>query len=176
MTVNKLYITATALVLTVILAVVLLWPKYQDLQELNSTIQKKEADLQSKKDYFSHLREISQKLTEHEAGLLRVSAALPEDPSLPSLFDYFQKTASQNGLILEDIKLGGVKARKDDQERVQEIRLSLTLSGFYPDFKNFLLAIEKSARLIEVKKIIFSNPQEPEEPFSFQVDIKTHSY
>lgn len=174
--INKLYITAISLVLAVILGIVLLWPKYQDIQELNSAIKEKEVELQSKEDYFSQLRGISQRLTEYEEGLSKVSSAFPQDPSLPSLFNFFKETASQTGLLLEDIKMRGIKEREGGPKRIKEIHSTFTLSGLYPDFKNFLSALEKSARLIEVEKISFSSPKELREPFSFQVNIKTHSY
>jgi len=172
---NKLYITATALVLVVILIIFLLWPKYQGLRELSLIIQKKETELQSKRDYFAQLRKISQRLIEYKESLSRVDSALPEEPSLPSLFDYFQKTSSQTGLLLEDIVFGGVKDREKGS-KIKEIYISLILSGSYSDFKNFLFAIEKSAKLIEVEKIMFSTPKESGEPFSFGVNIKTYSY
>jgi len=172
---NKLYITALSLVLAVILMVVLLWPKYQDLQELTAFLEQKETELQLKKDYFSQLRETSRKLEEYGENLSKINSALPEDPSLPSLFDYIQQTASQTGLLLEKIELRGIKPAKKNS-KIREIHLNFILSGLYPDFKNFLSALEKSARLIQVQKIMFSTPQDLEEPFSFKVGIKTYAY
>jgi len=155
--------------------VVLLWPQYQDLQKLNVIVEQKKTELQSKRDYFSQLREISRKLEGYGENLSKINSALPEDLSLPSLFDYVQQTASQAGLLLEKIGLGGIKPPEKDS-KIREIYLGLTLSGFYPDFKNFLSAIEKSAKLIQVQKIMFSAPKDLEEPFSFEVGIKTYSY
>ena len=168
---NKLIIIAGCLVLALVLGLTLTWPKYQDLRILQMDIKDKEAKLQSQKEYFSQIKEISEQLEEYIEPLAKISSALPKTPSLPSLFNFLQLSASQTGLLLEEMTLGGVSEG--------EIRVSNKLIGDYPAFKNFLLALETSSRMIEVESIAFESPKEPDEPdepFTFVVKIKTHSY
>lgn len=172
---NKTLITIGSVVLALILAVVLVWPKYQVLNTLKTEIGRKDAEFQSKREYFSQLREISRKLENYEENLSKISSALPQDSSLPSLFNFLQMTSSQTGLVLGEIKLSGITTSKESQE-LKEIRVNLRVAGKYPAFKNFLLALETSARLIEVEKISFSYPKESKESFSFGIEIKTQGY
>ena len=172
---------AGAMILTGLLTVFLLWPKYQNLQQLSLRVQAKEMELKSKEDYYSHLKQTSRLLEGYREGLSKINSALPRNPSLASLFDYFQKISSQTGLLLEKIGFESGSqpiTQKEEQglPSVKEMGLRLSLSGSYPDFKNFLSVIEKSARLFEVKNISFSVPTEEGEPFSFEVQIKTHRY
>lgn len=168
---NKPIIIAICLILTLAFGFGFLWPKYQALRGWQTAIAEKEAELQSRTAYFSQIQEVSTKLAEYEESLSKISNALPSDPSLPSLFNFLQTTAAQTGLVLEDINLSGMK-----KGSTKEIQVYLLLDGSYSALKDFLLALEKSARLIEVKDVSFSFPSKPQEPFSFKVNIKTHSY
>ena len=168
MKVNKLILSGGFLALALILGLTLTWPKYQAFKNLQLNIKAKEAELQSKQEYFSQIKEISKQLEEYTDSLNKISSALPETPSLPSLFNFLQLSASQTGLVLGEIILGGVSEG--------EIRVTCRLIGDYPSFKNFLLALENSARMIEVESVAFESPEKPTESFTFVVQIKTYSY
>lgn len=165
---NKLIIIVVCLVLVLILGLFLGWPKYQGVQALRLNIKAKEMELQSKEEYFSQIKEISEELEKYTESLSKISSALPETPALPSLLNFLQLTASQTGLVLEKVILGGVGGG--------EIRVTCQMAGNYPAFKNFLVALENSARMIEVEEISFKSPEKAGESFSFSVQIKTHSY
>ena len=165
---NKLIIIGVCLVLALAIGLTLTWPKYQSLRILWQNIEVKEEELQSKEEYFNQIRNISIELEKHTDALDKIASALPETPALPSLFNFLQSSASQTGLVLEKIKLIGLDEG--------EIRVSCQVVGGYPAFKNFLLALEKSARLIEIEKIAFESPEEFDEPFQFTAEIKAHYY
>ena len=173
---NKDYIILPSLILAVILLAVYIWPKYQDLQAVRLVFQQKEEELQNKKDYYEEIKKTLQELQAHQEALARVNSALPDELSPPSLFDYFQKTASGTGLSLKEIFLGEA-AFSDKGPGIKEINVSIDLSGrYHPDLKRFLSNIENSARLLQIERVSFSSPKEPEEMFSFQINLKTHGY
>lgn len=165
---NKLIVISTCLVLALVLGLTLTWPKYQDLSALQINIEAEKAELQSKEGYFSQVKEVSEELEKYPESFSKISSALPETPSLPSLFNFLQASTAQTGLVLEKIILGGVSEG--------EIQVACQLVGDYVAFKSFLLALENSARIIEIEKISFESPEETEEPFKFTVQIKTHFY
>lgn len=173
---NKLLITAICLIAALGLGLGFSWPKYQDLKALEANIEEKDLELQSETDYFSQIKETSEKLKGYEDSLAKISSALPPDPSLPALFNFLQQASSQTGLVLEEISLGSISPFQGKQESIKKIYVNLQLAGSYPAFKDFLSTLERSTKLIEVESIFFSSPREPEEPFSFKVNIKTHSY
>jgi len=165
---NKLIIIGVCLILALVLGFTLTWPKYQNLRVLQINIEAKEAEFQSKEEYFSRVKEVSEELEKYPESFSKISSALPENPSLPSLFNFLQLSAAQTGLVLEEIILGGVAEG--------EIKASCQLTGDYSAFKSFLLILENSARIIEIEKISFAFPEEAEESFDFIVRIKTNFY
>lgn len=165
---NKLVIIGVFLALALVLGLTLTWPKYQAWRVLQNNIQTKKTELRSQKEYFSQVKEISGKLEEHTDAFGKISSALPETPSLASLFNFLQLSAGQSGLLLKEIAWGGFGGGK--------IQATIKLLGDYPDFKNFLLTLENSARIIEAENIVFESPKKPDESFTFVVQLKTYSY
>jgi Tfp pilus assembly protein PilO len=191
--VNRSYIIIPLLVSAVILFFSLVWPKYQDLQVQQLNVSKKVDELEAKKKYFDKIKEIHKKLEadkeihkklEADKGLIaRIDSALPDELSIPSMFYYIQKTAGVTA-ALREISFGtecGSKASKEvtsvaEKPTIKEIPLSISLAGNYPDFKRFLSTVENSVRLFEIEDISFSSPQDPEEPFSFEIELKAYGY
>lgn len=148
-------------------------PKYQEFTDLRARVEEKKLELQNKKEYFSQLAELSQKLNEYEPQLTKIKSALPPEPRAYNLLEFFEKESSINGLILENVNLEGVTSIKDSD--IKKISISLSLSGTYPSFKNLLSTIQNNARLIEVESISFSSPEKGQ-IFSLNLEIRTHSY
>lgn len=175
---------AICLVLVLILGIVFLWPKYQIFQIYQKNIEEKRIELQSREAYFSQLEEIFKKFQEYPESLTKISSALPEETSIASLFNFFQNKSAQTGLILEEIALEGINDLNpqpgepaEKLKGLKEICLRLQLLGSYPAFKDFLLILEESARLIEIKSIsLLHSPKEISGLLSFKVKIKTYSY
>lgn len=153
----------------------LVWPKYQDLKSLRAKIKEKNIELQQEEGYFLELQKISQNFQQYSEALSKIDSALPLDPSIPALFGFLQKRAAQSGLVLKDINFTSTPSNKELQE-VKGIKIILSLSGSYSAFKDFLLSLEKSSRLIEIKNISFTSPSEKEKTFTFNLSIVTYSY
>ncbi len=163
------------LVLALVLGFTLVWPKYQNFQTLQSNIKIKEAELANKTDYFTQIRETSERIEEYEENIAKISSALPQTSALSSLFNFLQLMTSQTGLLLEEISLVGV-TDSDEIENIKEIRVSLQVSGAYLSFKNFLTALENSSRIIETEEIAFKSPKKLTVTPSFDIQIKAYSY
>lgn len=175
---NKIIIIAAGVMVALTLALVLVWPEYQKLQALKLNITNKQAELQSQETYFSQVKEIALKLEEYPDALLKISNALPKDPSLASLASFLQINAAQTGLILKKIVLGGIIAPVDKKGPLTETQLIVQLTGSYKAFKDFLGLVENSARMIEVQNISIEIPpaEKSGESPQFTLDLKTTSY
>lgn len=172
---NSLPLVITiCLFLTIILGVGFLWPKLQDLREVQKNIKEKEGQLQSNREYFSNLSGIKTNLEGYKEALSKINSALPNDPSLPSLFNFLQKASSQSGLVLKGISPFAISS-PENFPSLKEIQFGLQVTGSYPSFKNFLSTLEESARMIEVENISFLSPEEGR-PFTFSLRIKVYSY
>ncbi|MFH1462398.1 MAG: type 4a pilus biogenesis protein PilO [bacterium] len=162
--------------LTVILGVVVLWPKYQELGVVQKNIAEKEKNLEQQEQYFLNLDQIKEKLEEHDKALVKISSALPDDASLPSLLNFIQKASSQSGLVLKGISPFAISSY-ENIANLQETQLSVQVFGSYPSFKNLLSILEESSRIIQMGNVSFSSPKEGDESlFTFNVSIKVYSY
>lgn len=168
---NRPTTIAICLFLTLLLGVFFLYPKYQDLTILQKKIKGKKAELHSKEGYFLDLSDTSEKLKQYEVQFSKIDSALPLKPSLPSLFNFLQRAASQNGLILQEIS----PTFAPNSEGLRETRVTLIMTGSYSSFKSFLSTLEKSARIIEAESISFASSEEAE-TFIFTLGLKVYSY
>ena len=162
------------LALSIFLGVLFLLPKYQNLKNLQLQVENKETEVRYRNEYFQNLRSLAGKLEEFKEDVAKIDAALPSDPSLPAFYNFLQKTTSENGLILKNIGVFSASPMASNPS-IKIISIPFGASGSYASLKNFLGAIEKSARIVEANGISFSAPQK-EELFNFSLKIQTHSY
>jgi Tfp pilus assembly protein PilO len=80
-------------------------PKQKSIALLNSEISLKRSEFEAWQDYLKRIPEIYLSLMNYQEELSKIDMALPEDPSLPTFFNFLQKMASQSGLLLENIGL-----------------------------------------------------------------------
>lgn len=153
----------------------LIYPKYQNWQGLRLEIKERTAELQTKKEYFDQVKQITEYLNTYEASLVKISSALPEEVALPSLTNFLQQAAGENGLVLEKISIDSV-SQSSSLKRLKETSLSLELSGSYEGLKSFLAGLEQSARMVSVASLSFDSPEEEDDSFKFVLNIKAFSY
>jgi Tfp pilus assembly protein PilO len=78
--------------------------------------------------------------------------------------------------MLKQINFGTVEGLKENQ-KINFLPISLEVAGSYAGFKNFILKLEKSARLVEVENTSFSYPErEQKEGYIFRLGLKVYSY
>lgn len=166
------------LALLILGACFLWWPQYQEFQNKNTEIAGRDEEIRQKQERLSGLEDISAKLSEYTSEIAKINSALPADPSITAMFSFIQKKASENGLILSNIDIGGIYSLKAGEERIQKMPFSISVSGSYPSFKNFLSSLYKNSSLVKVKSISFSSP--PEEKggslFIFNLNLETRAY
>lgn len=173
---QKTIINITILFIILVVGVAFFWwPKYKDFNNLRLEVKARKIEVENKEKYFSELNNISIKLKEeYGSELAKIDIALPKTSIMPDLLNFLAEKSSQNGLILQRVSLEKTTPLEVGSN-IQKISLRLSLSGFYPAFKNFLSSLQKSAKLIEVDSIIFSESKEGQ-IFSFDLKIKTYSY
>ena len=189
---KKLFITIILFGLSFIIGLVFCFPKFQEMRVAQKELESKETELEQKKAYFEEIDILSERLKQYPDELAIIDFSLPDDFSLPFLFDFFEKITSRNGLFLTNInQLSGsqqnsrssrsfakpeISEEAESGNNLKESRTALSFSGSYSAFKNFFYSTEKSARLIEVESVSFSLPQDKISVFNFNITVKTNSY
>lgn len=189
---KKLLIAIMIFGLSFVIGLVFCFPKFQQMRAAQQQLESKGAELKEKKAYFEEIDILSEKLKQYPKELAIIDFALPDDFSLPFLFDFFEKIISKNGLSLTNISQSSVAQSSprfsrssvkqenfEDAElgnKLKESRTIISLTGSYSSFKNLLYYMEKSARLIEVENTSFLLPQEEGSTIKFNLRVKTNSY
>lgn len=157
----------------------LLLPKFQEFQTINKTLEGKRNEFKYREEYFLRLKDVEAQVNQYQTELAKIDVALPNDPSLPSLFDFFQKTTAQSGLVISDMGNFSV-SNSSKYPGLKEVNLKLDVSGPYESLKNFFSVLEKSSRLIDIEGISFAAPKEGQSQqmgiFIFSLKIKVYSY
>jgi Tfp pilus assembly protein PilO len=156
---------------SLLVGIFLLRPQYQSFNKFLEEAQSKRAELATKTEYYAQINDINVELEPYQDQLAKISSALPREQSLPSLLNYLGESASQTGLVLGDFAAADNKA-----SRIKKINISLELSGSYGSLKDFIKAIEKSARSFEITNVSISAPQKKGDSFLFKLDIAANSY
>lgn len=184
---------AIALILFTILllAFFLVVPEYKNFRGLQADLSEKTAEFNAQHDYYSAINKTYFDLRSRQEDIKKIDDALPQDPNLGRLIYYFQKTASENGMMIKDLFLSksssAVSANNANSSNiVKDLVFSIGLIGDYPSLGNFIIALEKSARLFEITNISFgssqiqsssSTPQfDIQQTYNFNLEIKARSY
>jgi Tfp pilus assembly protein PilO len=177
---NRQITIVVFLSLALILGIVLVWPKYQELRLLEQRNEEKRNEIQGREKYLQDLKKADEELKSYQNQLAKIDSALPPNPGLEVLLNFLQKASSQSGLVFKDIQPSASRAvsgtkELPELEGLKETEISFAVAGNYPSFKNFLSVLEMTARLIEVESISFSSTEE-EGPQNFNLLIKVYSY
>jgi len=151
------------LFVVLLLLTYLIWPQYQEFKAIKNQVEQKQTELSETEKYFSELSQISENLSNYQDSLEKIGSALPQEPSLSSLLNFFQKESSENGLLLKNVNQTEVKRKEEPKgilAKVKETYLILNLTGAYPSLRGFLESLEKSSRLIEVENISINVPKQ----------------
>lgn len=137
---------AVLVVAALALAAFLVYPKWQELQDLDTQIQTAQAEIDQSKTLLEQRQAVKAQATQTDAELLRLTNQLPESPELPSFIIQLQDTANEAGvefvaLTPEDpVQNSGYSA----------VPLTLQINGAWADIIDYLQRISKMTRQVRI--------------------------
>ncbi len=187
---SRLATIIICLILSIILGFFLVWPQYQKFTEERWHLKEKETERSNQEEYFTHVENVAKELSGYENEKSKINSAFPYGPDIADILNFLDKATSGNGLSIVKItsfsvdkEKSGSKSSQEKEEnvvsRAKEINIEFDVKGSYPAFKNFILTLEKSARVIEVESVVLKKKMvqtEKEEPPVFTLKIKTYYY
>jgi len=169
--ISRIHLIIIFILLAVFIGFFLINPKYQEMLAIRSEIGGVEISIEQGEAYYLNLRKTSEKLEQYQDQLSLIDSAFPEKVYLPHLYNFLKETCAENGLVFQGISSSFGSSK---ESRIQEISINLSVIGTYSFFKDFLSSLESSVRFFSVETISFSGGTE--EPFNFNLNIKTQSY
>lgn len=183
---NKIiiFIAIGVLLCCAIGGVIFWWPKMQSyfiLEQQSASIDKR---LEEKLQYFSKLREISEKLNNYKDSLSKISSAFPEDPnvSVPPLIVYMLKVAADSGVSVKGLNIS-TNTVKGKESGLSEVRFNFSgSSATYAAFKNLINNIYNNARMIDVDSVsltsalAYEKQDKTASEYEFSMELRTNFY
>jgi len=169
--------------ISILMIVFLVLPKYQEFKEARQAVFQKQMELRGQKQYQQELQSLSEELKKYSAEMEKIKQAV--DPvSLLSFLNYLQKVTSESGLILKSYSYSlapsptteeEVLPTAEEKKEIKKTSFDLALTGSLDSFLTLLSVFERSLKLIEIEKISFS-ASEKGEITDFNLGIKVYIY
>jgi len=173
-----------------------LLPKYREWEQAKENANVEQQNLNNIIDYMNTINDQAKNIKTPEEGgktfsidgneisyskiVDSINASMPNTAnfSSPELFHNYQKIIQNSGLILDTISISQPKQTTIGAggTNLEAYNVSLTMSGFFPDFERFLAAIEQSPRFISIAGIKFASPAKTSDPFTFNVNTRVYVY
>lgn len=168
------------LAISILVAVFLLWPNFQIFSQLQDQRQERALELKNLEAYFAQLQKLREEIASQPAEkVMLIEQSLPDEPSLPSLYEALSQTANQSGLALRSINsFVGVMPSEQSGElplQFRTIEVIMEMEGTYEALKEFLADTRMLPRLINVKSLEFESPERGG-IFKFTVSLQAYSY
>lgn len=149
----------------------LLWPTYQKLIIAQSEIQSTQESIQSVDSRFAELKKTSERLKQYESQLKILDYALPAKFYLPHLYNFFEEICPQKALTLNS--MSATVSPLVGSSKINEVPISLNVSGSYSSLKDFVNYLESSVRFFALGSMTISGSTEDDQPFGLTLNLKT---
>lgn len=164
---SKLIINSLVLGVIVLIIWLVLLPAWSGVSDLRKEVGLKKTAIDLEKKIIEKLNAINQVLDSQKSNVERLEQAIPSSEQKPELISIMESLANQNGLSLVSLSVelptsdsGAVSNRgravPTARDVIGKLQVNINASGTYSSFKSWLAAVEKSLRIIDVNKIIFS--------------------
>ena len=131
----------------------LYWPKYEQINRLNTQLEKLEKKLETAKRNAKDLKKFQAKMKEAEAQFQMAMNKLPEKEEIPSLLSSISDSGQQVGL---EFLLFEPKPEKK-KEFYAEIPVAMNIKGDYHNLALFFDKIARLSRIVNIQNIQITN-------------------
>jgi len=141
-------------VAAVVFGVFLLWPMFQEFSRIEQELNQYTDALLNKEKYVFDLARLASRLDARQEAVQKIETAIPDETSIPALFDLIQKMNINSGLVLTSISASVAEEGFADSDLVVTT-VSLESIGSYDALKEFISQVRKSVQLLEITSISF---------------------
>lgn len=168
----RVIISITLVGISLVGAVFLVWPKYQEYALLKAQVRAREARLESGERALAQLAKTQEEVVLHQEDFAKFDAAIPKDAGLPVLYEHIEHLAASSGLVLLSIE--GDRTNKGSEDEIAMFTFKAEFAGPYEGLKNFLDATKRSARIFNVSTLDVSAGSQDSD--DLKIDIELFAY
>ncbi|MBW2430687.1 MAG: type 4a pilus biogenesis protein PilO [Deltaproteobacteria bacterium] len=134
----------------------LYWPKFENIKQLNTQLEKLEKKLKTAKRNAADLKKFQAKMKEAEVQFRMAMQKLPEKEEIPSLLTSISDSGQQAGLefLLFEPKPEKIK------EFYAEIPVAMSIKGDYHNLAIFYDQVARLSRIVNIQNIQMANAKD----------------
>ena len=132
------------------------WPKYEQINRLNTELEKLEKKLKIAKNNAKDLEKFQAKIKDAEAQFQMAMKKLPEKEEIPSLLSSISNSGQQVGL---EFLLFEPKPEKK-KEFYAEIPVAMSIKGDYHNLALFFDQVARLSRIVNIQDIQIDNSKD----------------
>ena len=168
----RIIASVALLAIAIAVAVLFVWPKYQEFAQMRTDIAERKDRLSSGQAALAKLRIIEGEVSARQGDFDKAEKAIPKDQGLPALYEYIQQLAIDSGLLVASIE-GQETAGSMGGATV--VRFGVKLTGSYGQLKGFLAAARKSARILNVESLTITADSQGSGNLTIQVELSAYA-
>ncbi|MCX6737815.1 MAG: type 4a pilus biogenesis protein PilO [Candidatus Parcubacteria bacterium] len=168
-------IITSSIIISLVLAIFLVWPEYRAFNDVNKQLAQKILQLENQNKYIQSLKIADGQLKEKAELVEKINSALPNKVDIPSLLEFLQEASVSSGVNLNKISWENVSS-EENKEIIKKHYFSAEITGSYFALKNFLFAVETSARLINIEQLNLATSSGKNQPMTIVIRARVNSY
>lgn len=170
-------------------------PAVREILNLKKTLSEQTKILGDKQEFSIKLEKLIKNYEDNKEDAEKINFVLPSEKEIPNLIVQFEALGAEGGMTIEQIGFssvedqatsratavrtetgeGVVQQTGESAKNYKTIAVNLKMSGDYYAFKNFLAAVEKNIRLMDIEIINFTSlSSQDSQLFNFEVTLKTY--
>ena len=150
---NKNYIGAGLIAMAIVLFWALALPLYNRISDLDVAIKEREDLLKSRSTVIANIQELNKEYQKRIPDITKLSAIVPSKKSVAEVLSAVNDVSVRNGIELFSSSIVGQKTSDANDSPYNLLSLEMGLNGSYPGLTNFLLALERNLRLIDITSV-----------------------
>lgn len=128
-------------------------PLYGDIQSAIALKEQNQDNLSSRKKLTENLQRLVSQYNERGKDIASLNKAIPSGQNIPELLVNLEAIASESGLIFESVNF---KPKDLKAKGIKTLVAEIKVKGSYPNFLNYIKALEKSLRIFDVTGVSFA--------------------
>ncbi len=150
---NKNYIGAGLIAMAIILFWILALPFYNRVSDLDAAIREREDLLNSKNAILTNIKELNKEYQKRIPEIAKLSAIVPSKKSVAEVLSAINDISAKNGIELFSSAIISQKTSDANNSPYNLLSIEMGLNGTYPGLTNFLQALERNLRLVDIASV-----------------------
>ncbi len=138
-------------------AIVMFWtlalPFYNGISDLDAAIKEREDLLESRNAIIINIRGLNKEYQKRIPEIAKLSAIVPSKKSVAEILSAITDISSKNGIELFSSAMTSQVSSDTGTNPYNILSLELSVNGSYSGLTNFLKALEKNLRLVDIISI-----------------------